>query len=545
MSRVVRITPFAVTDEPVALVWLHDLHLDRNGDWALIAVLRGLRGGGLFRAEVPFGMVPLLAPGRVYTDGIRSEAAARIGEVGRAFIASLRDAETARLSEVPPELFPDGRPRGSDQKLLLYRTPGLDLYIPPLELVRRLFLHDRVLANVILRHGGLTDLWVPVMPGFPEELLLEFTAAMPQRVLTEDFVREFAWLAVHPTGAASWNSVSRLSNPADGIMLRLPKLGGFEMTFRGLFGGGAALVHEILSLPGKVQRFRQLDYTHPALKENAPRAALAAHALPDGDPRRPSQRFEKDFNVKGEASRRRGDADTADVPRPGSDFAERHGTVRRRPIARSPRSGDGAGAGSASWAEDASSEDPPQRRVVEVTVSDISTSPRLPPLSFRILRLASPDYIGDLGPLLDTLRRMREMLPPTTTVASSLCAMPLPSPLAWVGRQRRPCLVAVFSPAGRPPVALLDVDHSGLESLSAVALQAWQPTTPEDLEKQIAAVLSLVESGGRWPADLEQSGGRDFTVQRIKRMLRLRPRVESADYQTKWAAMLVDRLGLG
>ncbi len=50
------------------------------------------------------------------------------------------------------------------------------------------------------------------------------------------------------------------------------------------------------------------------------------------------------------------------------------------------------------------------REVMKVSVTDISTSPDLPPLSFRILEPAPPGYLGELEPLLETLKRMREMV---------------------------------------------------------------------------------------------------------------------------------------
>lgn len=275
MSRSPRFAPFAVLNEPVALVWIRDLHRDQHGDWALTCALRGIETREIRIAKVPFGMAPTLALGRVYIDGVLAETT-QVGELGQASIGALQDAEYVTLSDVPADIFSDKKPRTSNQKLLLCQTPELDLYIPPLELVRRLFLHDRVLANVILRHGGLADLWVPEPPGEAKELILDFTSAMPLRLLTQAFVREFAWLAMHPTGAASWNSVARLSNPQDGVLLNPPKIGGFTMTFRGFFGSGAALVYEILSLPGKTHHFDQLRYTHPALKKKTTPATRSA-----------------------------------------------------------------------------------------------------------------------------------------------------------------------------------------------------------------------------------------------------------------------------
>ncbi len=398
MSRSPRFAPFAVLDEPVALVWVRDLDRDQHGDWALTCALRGIETREMRFAKVPFGMAPTLALGRVYIDGVLAETT-QVGELGQASVGALQDAEYVTLGDVPADIFSNKKRRISNQKLLLCRTPELDLYIPPLELVRRLFLHDRVLANVILRHGGLADLWVPVPPGKARELVLDFTSAMPQRLLTQAFVREFAWLAMHPTGVASWNSVARLSNPHDGVLLNPPKIGGFTMTFRGLFGSGAALVYEILSLPGKSHDFDQLRYTHPSLKKKAtPVIRSEPIDQSDAEPAKPLENVQKDFDIEGGASRPRGDPDLADWLRPASDFVDRQGAIRRQPLPQPMPSSMRAGAAGRQDEETVAQADLPRREHITVSVSDISTVPDLPPLSFRTLQLSSPEYIGDLSP---------------------------------------------------------------------------------------------------------------------------------------------------
>ncbi|WP_138471792.1 hypothetical protein [Poseidonocella sp. HB161398] len=493
---------------------------------------------------VPFGMAPALALGRIYNDGFLS-LATQMGSLGQVFIAALQDTEYVTLSDVPADVFSDKMPRKSQQKLLLCRTPGLDVYIPPLELVRRLFLHERVLANVILRHGGLADLCVPVPAGHVQNLALEFTSAMPQKLLTEAFVREFAWLAAHPVGAASWNSVARLSNPEDGILLMPPELGGFTMTFRGLFGEGAALVYEILSLPGKSHGFHRLQYNHPAIKKKGARIADSASTnLQESEQEKASARVQKDFHIEGAPSRARGDPDFANWLRAGSDFINRQGSVRRQPLPMSSPRGSRSNATERQEAESVTSAETPQRESIKVSVSDISTIPQLPPLSFRTIQLASPDYIGDLEPLVDTLRRLQDLLPSTTTVSSSICAMPENSPLALAGNHRRPCLIATFTSVGKPPTVLLEIDHTGLTALSALGLHALTQVNSARVESYIVTALESLESNGHWPNNIEEIGKDEFKTQRIKRMLRHSSRSKSPEYQTKWAAMLIDKLKL-
>lgn len=542
MRRAFAINAFAAKEEPLLLLWLNDLRRDQNGDWCVTAVLRGMNTNSTYRIDVAFGLVPVLAPGRMFNQGNIAETTP-YGQIGHAYVENLQEAEIVRLSDVPSDVFSDGRPRRSDQKLLLLRAPRLDLFIPPLDLIRRLFLHDRVLANVILRHGGLSDLWVPVAPGFPEHLRIQFTKAMPNRLLTERFVREFAWLAVHPTGAASWNSVARLSNSQDGAMLRPPKLVEFEMVYRGLFGGNAALVHEILSLPGKDQRFQSLDYSHPNLKAAARPTHESHQANFDDMPRRQPSKSEKVFDISTESSRVRGDPDIVDFLRPSNDFAESHGRVRRHKNLNTSSSARSPTTTGSYSSDDVDPSEEPKREVIKVTVSDISTAPELPPVSFRLLQMASPDYMGDLAPMLDTLQRMRELLPQEIGIATSLCAMPENSSLAFSGQHRRPCLVGIFSPAGRPPVVLLEIDHTGLTSLSALSIHPRDDTIHIVLERYVRDVLDCLNGSGRWPVDLESIGGKHFDVRRIKRMLRQRRRNEDAEYQTRWAAMLIEKLG--
>ncbi len=153
-----RIKAFADLGESVTLRWLRGLRKGADGDWEVEAHLEGHRSREPHVRPVPFGLTPILTPGRVFHDG-RPAMVAEIGRIERVEIASLRDCKTVTLSDVPKDVFPDGKRRNSAQPLLLYATPQMDLYIPPLELVRRLLLHDKILANAILQRGGLAELW--------------------------------------------------------------------------------------------------------------------------------------------------------------------------------------------------------------------------------------------------------------------------------------------------------------------------------------------------------------------------------------------------
>ena len=128
--------------------------------------------------RMPFGLMPLLAPGRCYVQG-RPSHVVRHGTLGHAVIPALRSYEEVTLGDIPAAVFPDRRSRRSAQPIYRYRTPEGELFISPQELIRRLFLHDKTLAHALLRPGGLWELARYENPGFHDKFTLYFTAAMP------------------------------------------------------------------------------------------------------------------------------------------------------------------------------------------------------------------------------------------------------------------------------------------------------------------------------------------------------------------------------
>lgn len=542
-----RIKAFADLGESVTLLWLRGLRRGEQGDWEVEAHLEGHRSRQRHRLHVPFGLTPLLTLGRAFHSG-EPAMVAEIGRIERVEIASLRDCKKVTLSDVPEDVFPDGKRRNSAQPLLLYATPRLDLYIPPLELVRRLFLHDQILAHAILRRGGLAELCAPNEPSFHDELILQFTAAMPLRILTKAFVREFAWLSLHKTGVRSWNSVARLSNTQEGICLDPPEIRNSRLQFRGLIGERAALALEILELSGKQDPVKRLAFTHPALKQRILVASEASNRERKERKARQTTKTQKEYEIGSEASRTSRNPEIVDIPRSGNDFIGASGSIERRHAltevsGAATTQADDKPSKSADGAETAS---PPeiQRRLIQASVSDISLLPKLPPLSFRILEPAAEGYLGELEALIATLRRMQELLPASVRISSSLCALPDGKRISWTGKYRRPCLIALIASRGRPPTVLMDIDHAGDVALAALALHFRADLGLEPVERVVAGILGSMDKSGRWPPDVEELGGAACAVSRIKRMLRRDERSEDAEYQARWAAMLIERLGL-
>lgn len=546
MSPNFYIETFARFCSTLELLWLRSLRQDQNGNWTLTACVRNWETQERADLQVPLGLATVLVPGQVFHGG-RLGTVPSMGQLGNCVTASLRQFERATLADVPSSVFSDGLPRNSKQELLLYRTEGLDLFIPPLEIVRRLFLLDRTLANVVLRKGGLAELCVPIKPDFYDEIELNFTAAIPPKALTKSFVRRFAWLAVHPTGARAWKSIERLSNTHGGVNIDPPEVRDCKISFRGLVGQGAALVHEILEVQGLRDPAREVRFSHPQIRQSQkstrPRKACGQS---DDQIEEVSSKIERVYEINNGASGKSSNPPTIDIQRFGADFTSEIKSIQRlyQVTEEGAQTGTETGQAGSPGEEDAQSTEV-SYDTVKLSVSDIEAQPKLKPVSFRILEPPSPNYEGEFETLLNTLRRMQELIPCSMSIAATLCALPKEGPISWVGQYRRPCLVALFTCPTRTPTVLVDVDHGGKISLSALSLHFVHRATPLEIEHAIGTVLKSLVPGGRWPPDLEARFKQYFEVKRLKRMLREESREKDKDYQTRWAAMLVERLSLG
>jgi hypothetical protein len=89
---------------------------------------------------------------------------------------------------------------------------------------------------------------------------------MPVRSLCDSFVKEFSWLAVHPDGRRTWDSVYERSKGFPYMRLNPPPLVPCAMEFRSVRMPGQWLVLEILHAAGKKVPCDVLRYSHPSLR---------------------------------------------------------------------------------------------------------------------------------------------------------------------------------------------------------------------------------------------------------------------------------------
>jgi len=247
----------------VELRWLTGLL--REGDQLKIRAQFLNHGDGTtFLQNLPFGMLPFLMPGMVVSKGeVRTER--RTGKRVKTLLPDLAAHEEIDVMEGLARSHYDlGGRKGGGQRLLRYQAKGRTILIPTFELIRLLFMHSKALANSLLIPSGLMELAVTPAPGLYPDIDIDFTGAVPHRAVSPEFVKEFAWLAVHPDGRRAWDSVLKLSAGKPYLTLVPPPLRNCHLTCRGVVWNNRLLVLEILSLSGRRLPAGEIRWTHPS-----------------------------------------------------------------------------------------------------------------------------------------------------------------------------------------------------------------------------------------------------------------------------------------
>jgi hypothetical protein len=527
--------------EHVELYWLAGLYEEENA-WFVRAVMRGVDSHRYSMVALPIGLSPLLSLGHVFSGGEMLSLPAR-GVLGNATVTDMSDYEEITSADVPPELYSFGGKGGGVQRLLRYRTAQGEILIPTIELIRYLFLHNRTMANAVIRPGALNLLFHPEVPGYQRELTLRFTSRIPKSCLSHLFAQEFAWIALDPDARRAWDSVCLQSQGKKYVTFTPPPLRKSAWKFRGIQQGSQWLVLELLHLTGKNHPCKELRYGHPSINEIV-RGVGEGDGTPDPNPddadgSTPREHIVYDYELDdGQDGTKAGGQKTINVYSKQSDFETSITVGKLVPKlhrAGSPKANDtvptsGAGA--------------ERRKTVKVSSGEQSSGAKLPPLEFNLLTPAAWDCIGDLEALAGTVRQMAHKLP-SVCFAMSLCQLKTGRVFSVANRKPRVGLVVTITCPGDPPIVLLDVERTGDVALSLVALHFHRPSSFDVVETSVKRALDgLVDSSGHWDHDIELELTSVCVCERLPKMLTPREKVNARGQTVLWALKLMRKLGL-
>ncbi|MBK3776923.1 hypothetical protein GAY31_22690 [Azospirillum brasilense] len=533
--------------DALEVFWLVGFQEDVQRGWLVLTVTHDLETGKLKLWQLPIGMLPLLAPGRVFIQGCQSRTPHR----GRSLVLRVDDvgaAEEVTTTAIPPEVFSFGKPPAGIQHLLRYRQGERVILVPTVEMVRYLFLHNKTMANALMRPAGIMELFSPEAPGFHPELHLRFTRGMPRNCLSDAFASEFAWTAVEPEGRRSWDSVRERTLGEKFVSITPPRLLEAVWVVRALEWEETVLVLEIHSMTGKHFPCDLLRYSHPSIREVQPFRPVglkSRHQNENSSLLSAAPAFAHDpiIDVAATGSRTNVHQTALHIPAKMGTF-DRAVPVERVVLGARPSTSSDQDASAREQSRSRRDRPNAQRQRIGVSVAEDDSSASLSPIEFRLLEPAEPNDAGELEPMMTVIRLMAKELP-GVHVASSLCLLKPGRAFSMVGRRRRPCLIAIFTPKTQIPLVLVGVDHSGEHALSSVALTYLRPCNFSEMETHLAALLDgLVDNCGRWEMDALGKNLSSVSVKRFRRVLRCRDRLNDDSYLNAWAARLNIRLEL-
>lgn len=531
-------------EKPFELHWIAGLTCNERDFWYARPVFRQV-GTSSMRFEMysqPIGILPVLAPGRVF-GGDEMFSLHPEYEQATVTISDLSAYEEITSADIPDELYSFGGRDCGVQRLFRYRTDHGEILIPTIELIRYLFLHNRSLANALMRPGALNLLFRPELPGYRNEMEIHFTSGMPLRCLSREFVREFAWLALDPDARRSWDSVQLQSRGRPYVTFTPPVLKNSTWTFRGVQHGNRWLVLELLRLTGKCPPCKKLRYGHPSLKrilrnaeEDPNEAGDLSDDADDQSGTHIADGIEVDDGQGGAKSNH--DLKVINLPSKQSEFAHEVEVskivmeVSGGPRAKSKRRRIGNGV-------------EPAREIITSSAGELSNIAKLPPIEFRLLVPANWDSMGDLAALSNAVHRMAIRLP-SIQFAMSMCHLKEGRSFSTVNRNPRLALMVVITQELLPPIVLLDVQRAGEVALSLMALRFKQVQTAELIEGSAKKMLDgLVEANGHWNRETEAMLSDECACERFPKALSPRDKADSYGYAPRWATRLARRLGLG
>lgn len=540
MRRVVYADLATAYREPVEVFWIAGLHCTERNEWWMRTVFRGCESGALTAQYLPIGMWPLLGLGIVFDRGrLMSNDAA--GEPGHVVIDDLTQFEVMTSADVPVGLYALPEGKAGTQRLFRYRTAEGEVIVPVVELARALFVHNRALALALMRPAGLEQLYYPTAPGEQGQALLRFTAQMPACTIDRHLAAEFAWIVFDRQARRSWDSMRRLSTGKPYVMFEPPLIRDSRWSFRGIRCGQQWFVLELHALSGRRLPFDELEYAHPEFRrvirtrvEGGPAGKSATMSDVNPTHGNGGSTLEASDTEGGSASYRNPMAISVGTKRLA--FENKVTFHKRARVVEMPTR--------AAVTSVAARSKPKVHRAkpTKVTTTERASKSGLPPLDFRMLRVAPMTAMGDLEALDEAVRHLRDMLP-GIPIQMSLVRLKGGRVISTSGDAPRPAMIVLIHPPERPPMVVLDVERTDVEALSLMAMHFPAGTTPDRIEVAIKRMLDgFVEAGGHWPSDIERALKTRCRCERIPKLLI--PRDQFDEWGKYWASRLAEKLGL-
>lgn len=534
----IKIEAFDLGHAEVELHWFTGLHRTQNNEWMIGVVLKEQDGRFRHLKDVPVGKLPILTIGSLYKAGV-FERHVEGSSNAEMFIANVAEGLEISSDQLPVGLHDfDGRRTGM-QRLFQYSCGDLVIYVPAVELIRYLFLHNRFLANQIMRPSALASLMTVMEPGHYDELHIDFTDILPQEFLRKAFVEQIAWICYDPEGRRSWDSIESKSADTGYITFDPPMIKDAILKFRGVNLGNTWLVHEILHISGRQHPINRIYYSHPSM--------VRRHVITTGEGETDTESGESgDGESPREISNKKIEIVDGTEAKPSGNVSANAANIKDVSFENAvfiqgiyqqvdqEKAGGGACKQKGEVVE--------KEVTVKVSAGDLGHAADLPGIILNTLPNALPSEVGDLDVTTDIIKYLPALLN-GFEIKSSVVNLKQGRAFSVVDEVPRVALIAVIDPKVNPPFVLIDVQRTGGVALSVLLIRFHTLVTIAEIENLLKTLLDgLVDASGHWSEEIALAFESQCTIERLPRVFSPRSESGSTVQIKKWAAKIANKL---
>lgn len=529
----------------MVLHWLIGFYPHTNNELQVCAEFRDIRDGASYTKKLPFNVLPILVPGLIVSSGRVTTARINGKHLSQVIpdLSSCDEINAAQCREL--EHFDFNQLLFNSQKILCYQIKDKTVLIPSVELIRYLFLHNRIMAESVLKPAGLLNLAVTPFPGFYDDVKIEFKDQVPRKLLTREFVQEFCWLSIDPDARKSWDSIRHRSSMENFLAFDPPPLRNCELSVRGIQINNCLLVLEIISLTGRSLPAKNIKWTHPRIIErDSDKSANNKKSPISKTSHKTRTHGQGEYTLNENIENLKiSNQNVLLIGGKKSCFAHNACLEKipraRRALASAEYSGGDERKGLCSGREvSGESNLSPTINNFSIDGYDRELYGAQSLVDFSVLEAAEYKHIGNLNFLYNVLEEV-ENVHQGLTVTRYLCYLKNGAPFSHRNNHRRMYLIAIFMSPGLYPRILIDVDHSRAKGLSALFLRYDWNVSISTMTSHVKEIVdALVSNYGHWDSSVEERLSKEVFIKRFPKLFRNADIYKNSECVQRWIARI-------
>ncbi|MFD1954097.1 Tn7-like element transposition protein TnsE [Paenibacillus thailandensis] len=504
-------------NQGVELFWFGSPFMDYKGNWRVRVAFR-TETGDLKVVSYPWGTVPYLRMGQVYTNGVFDQIKPLEGIVHRITISSLDQGLMSNGFKLPKRLI-DFRqnPELGLQKIIQFQFDGTIYCFPVFEFIRAMFINSRYLAYYLMQPHGL-EMLIDNSDMRGTTLYFDLSFRVPAKLASESNARHLSWIYIDPAIRTMWDSVYQLmfnqaikdspQNPnarmKKGIPLgvELPVVGPLEFHVRGEQFNNYFLVKEILGIGGFKHPAEEIVFWHPSKKRRESISGDKQVRVTYG-----SENKDYILNDQSDSARENTRQDVLEAPPTFMRFSNYPRVTTRREDVRHSHTGNDVIITSGRGGKNSGG-------LEEVSTQDSMVGGDTPPIDFQTLETIPITEAIGLESFFEMTQILKHVFP--GHIRMSVLRIPPGKRFSVCPNGSRRTCAIVQADHGITTKFIIEVARPDDWSISTLILHPTRQISLKTVECDIKLLLEgLVQKGGHWDQNiLNQCNG--FNIEKVK-----------------------------